>query len=70
MGLKPLVRVGEAAGSESVTSDIDLPMKGTNTEISVDVINSGFRDFFKVPFDSGMVFDINVYGLVKILKIN
>ena len=64
LGNTPLVTIFPAAGSESATSDIDLPMKGSNTEISVSIINPGFRDYFKVPFDSGMVFDINIYSLV------
>jgi hypothetical protein len=61
--IQPLAQVLGAEGSESATSDIDLPMKGSNTEISVELINENFRDYFKVPFDSGMVFDINVYSL-------
>jgi hypothetical protein len=55
--------IGEAVGSQSVTSDIDLALKGDNTEIGVELINEEFRKEFNVPFDPGTVFDINVYSL-------
>eukprot|EP01091_Cochliopodium_minus_P008905 TRINITY_DN2092_c0_g4_i1.p1 TRINITY_DN2092_c0_g4~~TRINITY_DN2092_c0_g4_i1.p1 ORF type:complete len:768 (-),score=189.92 TRINITY_DN2092_c0_g4_i1:128-2431(-) len=52
-----------SVGSTSVTSDIDIPMKGFYTEYAVRKINKDFREHFKIPFDCGIVFDINVYAL-------
>ncbi len=51
-----------SSGSKAVTSDVDLPSGGKNTEIGVDILNTKFREKFKVPFDPGTVFDINVYA--------
>lgn len=62
--LKPKkdLEIGEAVGSNSVTSDIDLSLKGENTEIGVALINSEFKTHFKVPYEPGTLFDINVYS--------
>jgi hypothetical protein len=50
-----------AAGSTSLTSDIDINLKGTATEAAVAAFNSKFkRDF---PYESGVVYDVNVYAL-------
>jgi len=58
-----LYRLLLAAGSNSVTSDVDIPMDGSNSEIVVSVINEQFKTFFKIHYDCGMVFDINVYAM-------
>ncbi|MES2328703.1 MAG: DUF4157 domain-containing protein [Bacteroidota bacterium] len=52
----------DPVGSQAVTSDIDLSLGGSNTEIAVGFINREFRKEFKVPFDPGTFFDINVYA--------
>lgn len=56
------LKIDEAVGSNSVTSDIDLSLKGENTEIGVALINSEFKKHFKVPYEPGTLFDINVYS--------
>jgi hypothetical protein len=54
--------IGESVGSQAVTSDIDLSLKGENNEIGVELINTEFRKHFAVPYDPGTMFDINVYS--------
>lgn len=57
-----LAKTLDPVGSMAVTSDIDLSLGGTNTEIAVGLINREFRSYFNVPYDPGTVFDINVYA--------
>ena len=56
------LKIGSALGSQSVTSDLDLSLKGANTEIGVALINSEFKKWFTVPYEPGTMFDINVYS--------
>jgi hypothetical protein len=56
------LKIGSALGSQSVTSDIDLSLKGANTEIGVALINKEFKKRFNVPYEPGTMFDINVYS--------
>lgn len=57
-----LAQIFDPVGSMAVTSDIDLSMGGSSTEIAVGMLNRQFRSHFKVPYDPGTVFDINVYA--------
>lgn len=51
----------KAAGSDSLTSDIDVNLKGNATERAVAVFNEEFkRDF---SYEAGVVYDVNVYAL-------
>jgi hypothetical protein len=56
------LKIGDALGSDSVTSDVDLSLKGENTEIGVAMINSEYKNFFAVDCEPGTLFDINVYS--------
>ncbi|HCH66890.1 MAG: hypothetical protein CL927_09000 [Deltaproteobacteria bacterium] len=52
----------KAAGSAGLTSDIDVNMKGTETEYAVEVFNREFTaDGWK--YEAGVVYDVNVYAL-------
>lgn len=57
-----LAKTLDPVGSMAVTSDIDLSLGGSNTEIAVGLLNKEFRSHFGVPYDPGTVFDINVYA--------
>jgi hypothetical protein len=57
-----LAQIFDPVGSMAVTSDVDLSMGGSSTEIAVGMLNREFRSHFKVPYDPGTVFDINVYA--------
>lgn len=51
-----------AAGSETLTSDIDVNLKGTQTELAVKVFNEEFKkDGW--DYEAGVVYDVNVYAL-------
>jgi len=51
-----------AAGSASLTSDIDVNLKGSHTEKAVEVFNRLFKaDGWS--YESGVVYDVNVYAL-------
>jgi hypothetical protein len=50
-------------GSQSVTSDIDLSVKGSQSEAAVEFFNTNFKTEFGVPFEPGTVFDINMYSM-------
>ncbi|MDX2098371.1 MAG: hypothetical protein SFW36_11395, partial [Leptolyngbyaceae cyanobacterium bins.59] len=51
-----------SAGSTSLTSDIDVNLKGTQTEYAVEVFNKLFKaDGWN--FESGVVYDVNVYAM-------
>jgi hypothetical protein len=51
-----------AAGSETLTSDIDVNLKGTETELAVKIFNEEFKkDGW--DYESGVVYDVNVYAL-------
>lgn len=50
-------------GSQSVTSDIDLSVKGAQSEAAVEYFNTMFKTDFGVAFEPGTVFDINLYSL-------
>ncbi len=53
-------KLKEAAGSESVTSDIDLSAGGENTEIGLAMLNREFKKENGV--EPGAMYDINVYA--------
>jgi hypothetical protein len=53
-------KLGDSAGSESVTSDLDLSAKGENTEIGLAMLNEEFVNTYGV--EPGAMFDINVYA--------
>lgn len=50
-----------SAGSTSLTSDIDINLKGSATEAAVAAFNAKFKNDF--PYESGVVYDVNVYAL-------
>jgi len=51
-----------AAGSATLTSDIDVNLKGTDTEAAVQKFNELFKaDGWK--YEAGVVYDVNVYAL-------
>ena len=50
-------------GSSSVTSDIDLSVKGAQSEAALEYFNTNFRTELGVAFEPGTVFDINLYSL-------
>src|SRR4051812_36174991 len=52
----------KAAGSTTLTSDIDVNLKGTKTEMAVGKFNAKFKEdgFSK---EAGVVYDVNVYAL-------
>ena len=52
--------LGISAGSESVTSDLDLSARGENTEIGLAMLNEEFSKIYGV--EPGAMFDINVYA--------
>jgi hypothetical protein len=52
----------KAAGSAGLTSDIDVNLKGTRTELAVKIFNEEFKkDGW--PYEAGVVYDVNVYAL-------
>ena len=60
-GKRPLEE-WKAAGSASLTSDIDVNLKGTATEAAVAAFNAAFKaDGW--DFEAGVVYDVNVYAL-------
>lgn len=52
-----------AAGSQTLSSDIDANLKGRSTEDAVATFNRIFSDVEGWDMESGVVFDINVYAL-------
>jgi hypothetical protein len=51
-----------SAGSTTLTSDIDINLKGDNTELAVKEFNTLFKaDGWK--YEAGTVYDVNVYAL-------
>ena len=52
-----------AAGSQTLSSDIDANLKGTSTEDAVAIFNRIFSHDEGWDMESGVVFDINVYAL-------
>lgn len=52
----------KGGGSDTLTSDIDVNLKGTHTEEAVKVFNRLFKeDGWK--YESGVVYDVNVYAV-------
>ena len=51
-----------AAGSTTLTSDIDVNLKGSNTEKAVKVFNRRFKED-DWAYEAGVVYDVNVYAL-------
>ncbi|MBC7542541.1 MAG: hypothetical protein H7338_07415, partial [Candidatus Sericytochromatia bacterium] len=51
------------AGSQDATSDIDVNLKGDNTEFASQRANELFRKEFGSGADAGMVFDVNFYAM-------
>ena len=58
--LEKNLKLGVPAGSDALTADIDIPLKGENTEIGLNVLNGAFATEFGV--ESGTLFDINLYA--------
>lgn len=54
--------IEDGAGSTSVTSDIDISLKGKHTELAVTFIDSVFKIYFETDREPGSLFDINVYA--------
>jgi len=52
----------KAAGSTTLTSDIDVNLKGEETELAVGIFNEEFKKDGWV-FEAGVVYDVNVYAL-------
>ncbi|MCA9661469.1 MAG: hypothetical protein KC486_24225, partial [Myxococcales bacterium] len=52
-----------AAGSTSLTSDIDVNLKGEATELAVAEFNRQFTQVDGWPYEAGVVYDVNVYAL-------
>lgn len=52
----------KAAGSTSLTSDIDVNLKGNHTELAVKVFNETFKEF-GWNYEAGIVYDVNVYAM-------
>jgi hypothetical protein len=52
----------KAAGSTSLTSDIDVNLKGNHTELAVKVFNETFKEF-GWTYEAGVVYDVNVYAV-------
>jgi hypothetical protein len=55
-------------GADALTSDIDLPTGGLNTELAIGIVNREFRSYFGLQYDPGTVFDINIYAKDWIFK--
>ncbi|MEM6611762.1 MAG: hypothetical protein AAF652_05805 [Cyanobacteria bacterium P01_C01_bin.72] len=51
-----------AAGSETLTSDIDVNLKGKGSIKAVGLFNKFFKQKLKWSFDPGTVYDVNVYA--------
>ncbi|HIB77540.1 MAG TPA: hypothetical protein EYO58_07995, partial [Flavobacteriales bacterium] len=49
------------SGASELTSDIDINLKGLNTEYAVEVFNYLFREEW--GFEAGTVYDLNAYAL-------
>jgi hypothetical protein len=49
-------------GNDKPSSDVDIATKGLNTELAVAMFNEEFKKQLKVSYESGTVFDYNVYG--------
>ena len=54
------LKLGIPAGSDALTADIDIPLKGKNTEVGLRMLNVAFFNTFGV--ESGTLFDINLYA--------
>jgi flagellin-like hook-associated protein FlgL len=56
-----------SAGSDTLTSDIDVNLKGSATELAVKVFNKKFKEGVPGPhkwtYEAGVVYDVNVYAL-------
>lgn len=51
-----------AAGSETLTSDIDVNLKGEGSIPAVGLFNKLFKTKYGWPYDPGTVYDVNVYA--------
>lgn len=58
--LEKNLKMGVPAGSDALTADIDIPLKGENTEVGLRMLNVAFFNTFGV--ESGTLFDINLYA--------
>jgi hypothetical protein len=54
------LQLGDTAGSDALTADIDIPLQGKNTEVGLSLLNVAFYNKFGV--ESGTLFDINLYA--------
>jgi hypothetical protein len=57
-----------SAGSTTLTSDIDVNLKGAQTELAVALFNARFRRSTSLPgqpwdYEPGVVYDVNVYAV-------
>jgi len=56
-----------SAGSTTLTSDIDVNLKGERTEVAVEVFNELFKQGFpgghSWDYEAGVVYDVNVYAV-------
>ena len=56
-----------SAGSTTLTSDIDVNLKGERTEVAVEVFNELFKKGFPAghswDYEAGVVYDVNVYAV-------
>ena len=56
-----------SAGSTTLTSDIDVNLKGERTEVAVEVFNELFKKGFpgghSWDYEAGVVYDVNVYAV-------
>jgi hypothetical protein len=50
-------------GNQKRTSDIDTATGGMNTELAVALFNRLFKEMLEVPYESGTMFDYNVYAM-------
>jgi len=50
------------SGSEGLSSDIDVNLKGDGTEFAVEHINKEFKNLYHTKSEIGEVFDINFYA--------
>ncbi|MDJ1183653.1 hypothetical protein [Roseofilum casamattae] len=61
--LDPAKRLSwSAAGSQTLTSDIDVNLKGAGSIPAVGLFNKLFKTQERWPYDPGTVYDVNVYA--------
>lgn len=58
----PHVNFEQPKGNDKPSSDVDISTKGMNTELAVAMFNEKFKVMLGVPYESGTMFDYNVYA--------